>query len=556
MIGITEMELNHLPDELFHVLFGYLDMSTLLTTCALVCKRWRELIHQMRIQELHFGAPFSVYFVYSTFTFWSCPSVPKDPRYLVRTYKRIFFDFSFIKMFENLKRLKLNWSLSSEFDFDKLNQFSALEELDVSISFREPTEKTLNLPRLRVLILTLEINFQSKLTVDCPVKVLSIYYRYVGENVVPQSGFVLVYPDLLEKVIFAGKASPLNLPECKNVRYCREYLCLDANLFVPQSEVFAADHLETFPNLQELHYQVYLYSTVKREREAEEMWNTVRSRISGALQKKRQQNLQVKIFFQGIQIEGERFLESLDLKNDLSTLHAQHYDLLATNLTHYDRLNYSSLEKHFGESLPTDLFSKFNRLNLVFATEGIKHLDKFATFLSQCKYLIHLDVELDWLNQDFCDQLHVNCFFLQKLVFRDRKKEESNEGDQGDLANVVDRQLVINDDLPFKKINFDFLAKQKNLVSLVVGKFDMEPALRCLQINPKLSELSFKYFTGSVSIKRLKNNFYTLDASDYGSSNRHATSIVSNQLSIDELALDLEFFQKKIDKELALTSNN
>ena len=472
-------------------------------------------------------------------------------------------------MFEHLKRLKLNFSFSSEFEFDKLNQFSALEELYAHVYFHQPTERTLKLPKLRVLNLSFEAGHQSKLTIDCPVKVLFIHYYHFtededDENLAPQPGLAFAHPDLLEEVILSGMAGRLNFSACKNVRICRDYQYLDP--YRSHSEVFAVDHLETFPNLQELHYQCYIYSYDSKEREMEELVNRARGKISGALQKKRQQNLQVKIFFQGIQIEGERFFESLEMKkmSDLPELHFQHYDLLATNLYYYDKIDYSILEKHFDDSLPADLFSKFTCVNTVTATGGVKHLDQFATFLRQCKYLCELEVELDSLDQDFCDQLHVNCFFLKKLVFSDRKKEESSEednpGDQGgDLANAVEKKLAISDDPPFKKFNFDFLTKQINLISFSVGEFDMETALRCLQICPSsLYYFSFAYFKGRVSITGLKRNqLYSLGITFYATpKNGPSISLSNSKLSFDELAFDLEYFKKKTSRRLAAQSKN
>ena len=592
------MELNHLPDELFHVLFSYFDVDTLLTTCVLVCKRWRELIHQMRFKKLCFEHPSERKDHYSIATyytnFWDNLPVPVDPRHLIFTSKTSFFDFPFIKMFEHLKCLKLNWSLTSEFDFSKLNQFSALEELDVSITFREPTEKTLNLPKLCILNISFEAVHQSKLTIDCPVKMLFAYYYSYSENDendensnVP-APINFVHPDILEEVVVFGKTELSIFSACKNVRIFRDYQYLYST--IRQSEVFLADHLETFPNLEELHYHCSFSGNVLEESHLGDLMNAARSRISGALQKKRQQNRSVKIFFQGIQIEGESFLESLELKtmSDLPSLQSKHYDLLATNLYYYDICDYSSLEKRFDDSLPTDLFSKFTRLDTVIATGGVKHLNQFAAFLRQCKCLCQLEVEIDSLDQNFCDQLHVNCFFLKKLMFRDLKKEENNaNGDHpvnqennpvnqgnvpidqvdqvnqvdaanqdGDLANAVEKKLTINDDLPFKKLNFDFLAKQINLLTFSVGEFDMETALRCLQAFPsKLFGFTFKYKKGNFSILKSKaNKPYSLKATFYQSlQDGTEFSTNSNHISFDNLALELEFFMKKMDN-LALDS--
>ena len=571
------MKLNHLPDELFHVLFGYFDVPTLLATCALVCKRWRELIHQMRFKELYFKYPSkrkdhnSMAASYTNF--WDHLPVPLDPRHLIRSSGISFFDFSFIKMFEHLKRLKLACFLYSDFDFSKLNQFSALEELDVYLCFMTHTEKTLKLPRLRVLKLTFQDARQSKLTVDCPIKVLSIRYPTYSMNSNVSASLNLVYPDILEEIIVSGKTRLLNFSACKNVRVCRDYQYLYNDISL--NEVFPADHLATFPNLQELHYQ-YHFSAL-RERFLGRLMNTVWGKISAVLQRKRQQDRSVKIFFQGIQLEGERFLESLELKtmNDLPALQAEHYDLLATNLNYYDKIDYSSLEKHFDDSLPGDLFSRFTGVNTVITTGGVKHLNQFTAFLRQSKYLSELKVELDSLDQAFCDQLHVNCFFLKKLVLTDSKKEQNkadgvnpvNQGDDpvdpvdpvdrvdnvenqgGDLTNAA--ELAINDDRPFKKLNFDFLAKQINLQIFSVGEFDMETVLRCLQIFPSsLFGFTFEYQGGKFSIlKSKRNNPYSLKAT-FCESHQDKTEFNtrSKHISFDDLAFDLECFMKKIDK--------
>ena len=457
-------------------------------------------------------------------------------------------------MFEHLKRLKLNSALSNDFDFDKLNQFSTLEGLNAHVYFNAPVEKTLKLPRLQVLDLKFKAVPQSNLTVDCPVKVLAIHNcSFRNENSNVPAPLNLVYPDLLEEVIFTRKARLLNLSACKNVRYCRDYQYLDHDLDhgleLNLSEVFPVDHLETFPNLQELHYQCNFSGNVSEESSLGDLMNAVRRKISGALQKKRQQNRTVKIFFQGIQLEGEHFFESLKLNtmSDLPSLQFKHYDLLPTNLYYYNKIDYSSLEKHFDDLLPVDLFNRFTCVNTVIATGGVKHLDQFATFLRQCKYLCQLKVEIDSVDQAFCDQLHVNCFFLKKLVFRDRTKEESNEGDQGDLANVVDRQLVINDDPPFKKLNFDFLAKQINLVDFAIDEFDIETALKCLEICPKLCALRFAYFKGNICIRSWKKNSYSLKGSLYKSF-KQIIKVRCNQLSFEQLASDLAFLKKRFDK--------
>ena len=571
------MELKHLPDELFHVIFGYFTVPTLLTTCALVCKRWMELIHQMRIKELRFefvvesnsGCKYVVsnslgLYQPSYPNFWGHPPVSADPRYSIRMHRSNspFFEFPFIKMFEHLKRLKLSWILTRDFDFNKLNELSALEELEAQIRFDAPTEKILKLPRLRLLILTFNAVHRSKLTVDCPVKVLFIHYDPIREfrenrdhqdeeNPMPRPAsslqpFNLVYPETLEEIIPSKEAQRLNFSACKNVRICRDHQHLDAFLTLNQSDVFTTNHLEIFPNLEELHYQSNFYGP-RDDDLLGDLMNATQGRISAALRQKKLQNRKVKIFFQGIQLESERFLESFHLK-DIHELQIEHYDLLATNLYYYDKIDYSSLEKHLGDSLPADLFSKFTCVNTVTATGAIKHLDQFATFLRQCKYLCQLEVEIDLVDQNFCDQLHVNCFFLKKLVFIDCKKED-------DLANAVGRKLTISD-RPFKKLNFDFLAKQINLVDFIIDEFDMEIALRCLRIHPsQLQSFSFLYFNERIWITISKTNQpYTLDASL--SSFKHAISISSKSISIDELSLDLEYLKKKIELKLALVPKN
>ena len=553
------MDLNQLPDELLHELFSYLDLSTLLTNCALVCKRWAELIHQMRIKELCFGGQYS-----TIGNFHGHPIVPFDDRYMISTDQSGFFDFPFIKMFENLKRLRLYSTLRSEFDFSKLNQFSALEELRVFFRFNEQTERTLKLPRLRVLDLLFDSDHPSKLTVDCPVKVLFVHaytYNEDGETI-PQPCIDFVHPEALEEINVFRNSNSLNLSECKNVRVYREYQHLYT--FEDQNKVFAKDYLGIFPNLRELHYQLYFDSHPVNDRGMEDHVNMARGKISDALATKRQQNLPVKIFFQGIQLEGQRFFESLELKtmNDLPALQWEHYEHLATNLCYYDKIDYSSLEKHFGDSPPADLFSRFTCVNIVTATE-IKHLVQFARFLKQCRCLCKLDIELDSVDQTFCDQLHVNCPLLRHLTFNDRKKEQGNAGDnnptnQGDdLANAVERKLAILDARPFKKLNFDFLANQTNLRVLRFGELDMQTAVRCLEVGPsKLYCFSFVYLKGNISITGYKRNkSYTLEASFYESSYVR-NSINCHKLSIDELASDLEFFKRKMERRLALESRS
>ena len=554
------MELNRLPDELLHELFSYLDLSTLLTTCALVCKRWAELIHQMRIKELSFG---SRYFRYPISYSWSHPFVPLDDRYLVWTPQTFnntnpFFDFPFIEMFKNLKRLRLNSTLRSEFDFSKLNQLSALEELHLILFFSQPTEKTLKLPRLRVLSLTLDAVHPSKLTVDCPVKILFIRYYLSNEEGanVAQSPIDLLHPDALEEINLRNSNS-LNWSAFKNVRIFRDYGQLRAS--TAQSEVFSANYLEIFPNLQELHYQVEFHTSPTTESAIEEIVNTARTRISDALATKRQQNLPVKIFFQGIQLEGQRFFESLELKtmNDLPALQWEHYEHLATNLYYYDNIDYRSLENYFGDSLPADLFSRFTCVNTVTATR-IKHLDQFTRFLKQCRYLCKLVVELDSVDQTFCDQLHVNCRFLRQLTFNDRKKEENNAGvdnQRNNLANALSRKLAITDNPPFKKFNFNFLAKQTNLLAFQTDELDMQTAVRCLEVAPsKMYQFNFTHLKCNISITGLKRkNSYAMQASFYVTP-KMFDSIKFHQLSIDELASDLEFLRKKIEGKLALKS--
>ena len=535
------MELNQLPDELFHVLFSYLDVSTLLTNCTLVCKRWRGLIHQMRFKELHFEDYFDSFhrsFNTPLTNFWVHLPVPLDPRYQIRTRNRNFFNFPFIKMFEHLKRLRLTYTFDLATDFNKLNQFSALEELQCSIRFNERSEVTIKLPRLRLLDLSFNTSNQSKLTVDAPVKVL-IGCFYVDEN-----SLNLARPDILEEIVFLGNGLRLNFAACKNVRICRDYLQLKPHHF--GNTIFSSDHLETFPNLQELHYQCSIGSSAL----ISNSFDIAKRKISDALNRNRQQNRDVKIFFQGIRLEVESFLHSLRLEEmrDPLALQIEHYELLATNLYYYRKCDYSSLEKRFDDSLPADLFSKFTCVNTVTATGTIRHLNQFAAFLKQCKYLCELEVELDSLDQAFCDQLHENCFFLKKLVFKDRKKEEGNEGGQNPANNLnaVEGKLAINNrrSTTFKKVNFDFLAKQTNLFVFVVGEFDMDTALRCLRISPpKLDYFGFQYFTAQISIR--SRNSYSLSASSI------LFSMESHQLSVDELTSDLGIIKQKVDSKLA-----
>ncbi|MCQ1863000.1 hypothetical protein NOH60_24685, partial [Escherichia coli] len=88
------------------------------------------------------------------------------------------------------------------------------------------------------------------------------------------------------------------------------------------------------------------------------------------------------------------------------------------------------------------------------------------------------------------------------------------------------------------------------------GEFDRETALRCLQAFPsKLFGFTFKYKEGNFSILKSKiNKPYSLKATFYESL-QHGTefSTNSNHISFDNLALELEFFMKKMDN-LALDS--
>ena len=79
------MELNDLPNGPFHVLFGYFNLSTLLNAYCLVSKRWYELIHQMRIKELHFSEyPHNYPWSIAGNIFCDRSPSPVDRQYLVR----------------------------------------------------------------------------------------------------------------------------------------------------------------------------------------------------------------------------------------------------------------------------------------------------------------------------------------------------------------------------------------------------------------------------------------------------------------------------------------
>lgn len=100
----------------------------------------------------------------------------------------------------------------------------------------------------------------------------------------------------------------------------------------------------------------------------------------------------------------------------------------------------------------------------------------------------------------------------------------------------MESKLTVTDDRPFKKFNFDFLAKQISLLNFSLGEFDLNTATRCLRICPSKLKSNPLYLETSFEQTPLRNRGF---------------SMTSNPDSIDELAFDLEFFKTKIEHKLA-----
>ena len=490
------MELSKLPDELFHVLFGYFDLPTLLTKCCLVSKRWRALVHQMRIKELYIeyypNNEYSNYPLCRRYSnFWSYPVVPLDSRYWVSVKTTTFFDFPFINMFEGLRRLKVPWSLGDDFDFSELSQFRKLDQLVISVSLSS-AHKTIQLPGLKVLSLHFDLAPQSKLTVDCPQ--LEVLLFRVKDSVGPyeemddQRGSLnFVHPEAPERIAFIGEKFDFDFSQFKSVRILY-YLDATSPLRAGAS-LFDSDLLQIFPNLEELHYGDKYQGLTARE---------INEAVDRFLEKKTWLKRDLKVFCIGIELKESRLFHSLKVshKNSIynEELQCKNYELITENVFYLDYLYYHIFEENFGNSLPADLAKKFPCLNTIWASKPIKHLDQFALFLKKCGHLCELIIEIGSVDQNFCNQL-TNCHFLRRLSFRQDK--------QGDRI---------------PKLDYNFLKRLTNLVVFEALDLDIDLAVELIKTCPKIEFLSFYYadyenhiFKTNRSLYCFRQNFFHRD---------------------------------------------
>lgn len=526
------MELNLLPDELLHVLFSYFSLPTLLASCCLVCKRWRALVYQMRIRELYFKnrvKDVSTYEISTSYVnFWSSPNRRSvDPRYLVRIRKPSFFDSSTVQMFMNLKRLQVYGHLNDNFDFDKLNnQFTGLEELAVTIILIEQEEKAIRLPNLKVLDCLFSCpNSPTKLIIDCP-KLLYLYFKGNFRSL------FFTHPETVERLAsfssFTSTIAGFDFSQFKNVRiyYHNEAWLGDIN-----SNPFFENILACFPALEELHYK-----TEKWMKPGQATEERVKEKFRRILEKKiRLKRMHLRIFFQGIEVTGRDLLDSFKLNelHHIQTLQCQNHELLTDDPFNFNQHDYNISEKHFGNSLPSDLLAKFTNVNIVRAESRISYPDQFAWFLRGCRNLCYLITEISSLDQMFYDQLHVNCRYLRKLELKIRKSKKGNaRNDKGE------------------ELSLDFLATLTNLNAFVAHfNLQMDDAIKLVRNLRRLDYLhylQFNYHKHEISVKKSVFDLYSLNCQSQNVCSNFR--LRTNFIKMDKFLSSLEFVRGSLDK--------
>lgn len=358
-----------LPIELFHHIFGYLNLIDL-ANCKLVNKLFYENVNEFKIKELS-CFPFtktwlSVRSYWShNYSIWFYINKPiKRNNLLLANYKCSILKTPSLNL-NFLKYLSVLYCSNNEFNLSDLMNFDRLEVLMIDLANYE-NEKYTKL-KLKKLI-SLRICPSDYVAIEIEAPMLEALYCLDLKNL------KIIYPrtlKYLKTIEYSTELSLYNNLECLTLVYSN-----GLNTF----------NSENFPKLTKL--QVIL------DDGADEMINLITN-------KKADENL--KIYSNGIFVSNGS--ELIDSENFDLSVNLKNYDKSFPVLEWINQIGYNELMNSNNQQIPADFFKKYCNIVGIKIYGKVINQNNLIQFIRNCKVLRELSIVDSELDQQFYDQL-------------------------------------------------------------------------------------------------------------------------------------------------------
>ena len=368
-----------LSPKLMIKVFNYLDLSDVIENCRLVCRRWNEIINEIRFDKLILN-----FNKMSINNWYGDRSEPIDLKELIFCNLKLIKESSAFKTnFMNLKMLKMNLNMEY-FEIEQLNYFISLEHLELNSLLVLYEDKTLILPMVKVLYLDILGN---QLNVNTP-ELARLHCNVLAR-------IRLAHLEKIEFIEFQSndnKNFDEDLSKFENLKVLR----------LNNVNGFDKNILYKLPaNLKQLHFNDH-QNIINRFDDYNHLFIYIMK-----------ERLDLDIYLNGIKLS-----ESIDFSLDDLKLHYEYYEQLS-KLTWFKELDYNKLMHIYKDAIPFNYFIKFNNIQVIRSSK-IEHQKNFIQFVSNCHNLSVLFLVYPNLNQYFYDQLGNSNFLLTKFsLFED-----------------------------------------------------------------------------------------------------------------------------------------
>ena len=512
------MEITELPEELYQVLFEFLNLHDLLEL-RLVCRFFNKQVKSYRVNELFIRLdsdkrPWEFeYWFYRTpghsFTNILLPSkafILKRPLFEIERLKCLKFEVHYFEDLDLDYREILN-GLVHLVHLELRYRFSPRTKDEESIEVRKRNGK-LVLPKLKRLYLDTYFAKKLQLEIDAP-KLHDFYWWGNAQRELPQ--IVLVHPSSVKCLgIYQFEQLSRKLPSLKGIEHLSALKCTGLN----------GEFLADYPNLKSL--------TVRHKVQLSDFVNLLKQRF---LHKK-----DLRVYFGGLEITHRNELDLIEQESgcslpdiDLQKWFVQ--DKLIENCENLSRdvhatfgvtnIRYDSVIKLRDGVIPDVFFEVFKHVNTVYCYTNVNQTH-FIKFLASCQGLKDLRLKNCEIDQKFVDELpRISSLNKLEISKNDRKLDFRFLNRMYNLENFnTDQSIVKHEGLSLNRhrhlSRISFIAHFDNYVAtFVVERRAGEKSKRLLKIfvrgDPVLSgpfwskqEVSIEEVTYELLIEKMK----------------------------------------------------
>ena len=398
-----------LPPEMIIELFKYLRLNDLVA-CSMVNKRWHSIYTSFKMHRLVATNR------YSAIRKWKGSSevIRENERCLPKTFVRLIEK----PLISNLKHLALVGHFA-EFDFNKLNRFRQLLQLEISITlFCNPVRARLSLPQLKVLAFNC-LNKRCALSIDCPLLSTLVYYYNETENEGPLE---VKHPETIRRLETNWFGSKASLVPFKNVE----------SLVTDELEVINKATLLLLPRLRELHWDKHIDGAFDQDGLDNE--NGTKDRLKRTLSEflaeaKKLRGSDFQFRFSGFQLAKLDF-DQIDLGLQVDKwvwneyVYLKNYHLIEPGALHFiNEIDYERLLSNLSGEIPRCFARKFTDVRTVWVNHEVQDEPQLLLFLKSLRSLGEL-MQNTTLSQEFYDQLPASAPSLDTLFLTDHSENE------------------------------------------------------------------------------------------------------------------------------------